>query len=54
MGLLVSSIDLVVDKNGKTYFLEINPIGDWNWLEKHVSLPITDSISKLILNLLEK
>ena len=54
MGLLVSSIDLVVDKNGKTYFLEINPIGDWNWLEKHVNLPITDSISKLILNLLEK
>lgn len=50
MGLLLSSIDLMVDNKGELYFLEINPIGDWNWLEKHVDLPITDSVSKLILN----
>ena len=50
MGLLLSSIDLMVDKKGELYFLEINPIGDWNWLEKHVDLPITDSVSALILN----
>jgi hypothetical protein len=50
MGLLLSSIDLMVDNKGQIYFLEINPIGDWNWLEKHVDLPITDSVSQLILN----
>lgn len=52
LGLLVSSIDLLVDKKGETHFLEINPIGDWNWLEKHVNLPITDSVSKLISSFL--
>ena len=54
MGLLVSSIDLLIDKKGEIYFLEVNPIGDWNWLEKHVDVPITDSVSKLILNSLEE
>lgn len=54
MGLLLSSIDLVVNKKGEIYFLEINPIGDWNWLEKHVDLGITDSVSELISSFLEK
>ena len=54
MGLLLSSIDLMVDNKGQIYFLEINPIGDWNWLEKHVDLPITDSVSQLILNSLQR
>lgn len=48
MGLLVSSIDFVEDKKGEKYFLEVNPIGDWNWLEKHLDSRITDSVSKLI------
>lgn len=54
LGLLLSSIDLMVDNKGELYFLEINPIGDWNWLEKHVDLSITDSVSKLILKSLER
>ena len=41
LGLLVSSIDFVQSKNGELLFLEINPIGDWNWIEKHTNLPIT-------------
>ena len=53
MGLLVSSIDFVEDKKGQMYFLEVNPIGDWNWLEKHVNSRITDTLSKLILRSLE-
>lgn len=54
MGLLLSSIDLVVNKKGEIHFLEINPIGDWNWLEKHVDLGIADSISELISRFVEK
>lgn len=53
MGLLVSSIDFVEDKKGQMFFLEVNPIGDWNWLEKHVNSRITDTLSKLILRSLE-
>jgi len=54
MGLLVSSIDLLMSSKGEMYFLEVNPVGDWNWLEKNVDVPITDSVSKLILKSLEK
>jgi len=54
LGLLVSSIDLVQSKNGELFFLEINPIGDWNWIEKHTNLPITKSIFDLMNGLLNK
>ena len=36
LGLLVSSIDFVQHKNGGLFFLEVNPIGDWYWIEKHM------------------
>ena len=54
LGLLVSSIDFVQSKNGELFFLEINPIGDWNWIEKHTNLPITKSIFDLMNGLLNK
>ena len=44
LGLIVSSIDFIQGKNGELFFLEINPIGDWNWIEKHTNLPITKSM----------
>ncbi len=53
LGLMVSSIDLVQAKNGELLFLEINPIGDWNWIEKHTNLPITKSMFDLMNNLLK-
>lgn len=33
MGLFTGSIDLVVDRNGKTWFLECNQDGAWGWLD---------------------
>lgn len=54
LGLLISSIDLIVDKKGDIYFLEVNPIGDWNWIEKHINLPITNSVFNLIHNYLTR
>jgi glutathione synthase/RimK-type ligase-like ATP-grasp enzyme len=54
LGLLISSIDFVQAKNGELYFLEINPIGDWNWIEKHTNLPITKSIFDFVNGLLNK
>lgn len=54
LGLQVSSIDFVQAKNGELYFLEINPIGDWNWIEKHTNLQITKSIFDFINILLTK
>jgi hypothetical protein len=48
LGLEVSSLDFIVDINGEICFLEVNPIGDWNWLEKHLKLSITETVTKLI------
>ena len=53
LGLLVSSIDFVQSKNGELLFLEINPIGDWNWIEKHTNLPITKSMFDFVNDLLK-
>jgi glutathione synthase/RimK-type ligase-like ATP-grasp enzyme len=54
LGLLVSSIDFVQGKNGELYFLEINPIGDWNWIEKHTNLPITKSVFDFMNDILNR
>jgi glutathione synthase/RimK-type ligase-like ATP-grasp enzyme len=53
LGLVVSSIDFVQAKNGELFFLEINPIGDWNWIEKRTNLPITKSMFDLVTSLLK-
>ena len=54
LGLLVSSIDFVEGKNGELFFLEINPIGDWNWIEKHTNLPVTKSVFDFVNSFLKK
>jgi len=54
LGLLVSSIDFIEGKNGELFFLEINPIGDWNWIEKHTNLPVTKSVFDFVNGFLNK
>lgn len=54
LGLSVASLDFIVDRKGEIYFLEINPIGDWNWLEKHIDLPMTKTLFGLIKRILKK
>jgi glutathione synthase/RimK-type ligase-like ATP-grasp enzyme len=40
-GLVFGAIDLV-EFNGRYYFLEINPNGEWGWLQKPHGLPIAE------------
>lgn len=49
LGLTVASIDFIIDTKGKIFFLEVNPIGDWNWLEERTSMPMTEAYSQLIM-----
>ena len=42
--LRYSSIDLNKDLTGKYYFLELNPNGQWTWIEQLTGHPIRDSI----------
>lgn len=39
-----SAIDLVLDTNGDYYFLELNPNGQWAWIEEKVGYPLRDEI----------
>lgn len=43
-GLMFGAFDFIVDQNGDWIFLEINPNGQWLWLEKILGLPISKKI----------
>lgn len=43
-GLVFGAIDLVIDGAGGYWFLELNPNGEWGWLQKKAALPIAEAI----------
>jgi glutathione synthase/RimK-type ligase-like ATP-grasp enzyme len=48
LGLKYGAIDFVVDNSDNLVFLEINPSGDWYWIEQKTALPITTAMAGLI------
>ena len=48
-GLRFGAIDLVRDKDGKIWFLECNPNGQWAWIENRTGLPISECIANEML-----
>jgi hypothetical protein len=44
------AIDLIKDQNNNYWFLEINPNGQWAWLEKILDFKIADSIIDYLLS----
>lgn len=42
--LKFSAIDLIYSRDHEYYFLEMNPNGQWVWIEEKVGFPIRDSI----------
>jgi hypothetical protein len=49
MGLTYGAIDFVVAPDGRPIFLELNPAGQWGWIEQATGLPITDAILDRLL-----
>ena len=43
--LRFGALDLIVCPDGRTWFLEVNPNGQWAWIEDATGLPITASIA---------
>ena len=43
------AIDLIVTPDGRHVFLEINPVGEFFWLERYPGLPIADAIADVLL-----
>ena len=48
LGLTFGAIDLVLDEQGALQFLEINPNGEWMWIEDLVGYPIADRIASFL------
>lgn len=48
LGLDYGAYDFVLDKQGNYVFLEINPNGQWAWIEHLTGLPISKEIVKCL------
>ncbi|MGK9118318.1 hypothetical protein [Olivibacter jilunii] len=48
-GMIYSAIDLILTPEGEYIFLEINPVGEWVWLEKELDIDISDTLIKELL-----
>mgnify|MGYP003641848478 CR=1 FL=1 len=44
LDLSFGAIDLVLDTAGRYWFLEINPNGQWAWIERRTGMPIASAI----------
>jgi MvdD family ATP-grasp ribosomal peptide maturase len=44
------AIDIIVTPDGRHVFLEVNPVGEFFWLERSPGLPIADAIADVLLN----
>jgi MvdD family ATP-grasp ribosomal peptide maturase len=43
------AIDVIVTPDGRHVFLEINPVGEFFWLERNPGLPVSDAIAEILL-----
>ncbi len=50
LNLSFGAIDMIVTPENDYVFLEINPNGQWGWIEKITGIPISDSIVNLLVN----
>lgn len=50
LGLTYGAIDLVENPEGEFFFLEINSMGQWLWIEDLTDLPISNAIARHLAN----
>lgn len=50
LGLVFGRLDLVLTPDGRAVFLEINPNGQWVWVQELTGLPITEGIGDLLIS----
>lgn len=44
LDLRYGAVDLILDRDGAYWFLEINPNGQWAWIERRTGLPLAASL----------
>ena len=50
LGLRFGAIDIIKERSGEYTFLEINPNGQWAWIEMETGLKISEAIIKELLH----
>jgi glutathione synthase/RimK-type ligase-like ATP-grasp enzyme len=50
LGLIYGAADLIVTPDGDHVFLEVNPAGEWGWLQRDLGLPIAEAIADALLS----
>ena len=50
LGLNFATIDLILTPDQNYVFLELNPNGQWLWIEQLTGLPISSAIAELLIN----
>jgi glutathione synthase/RimK-type ligase-like ATP-grasp enzyme len=48
LGLIYGAFDFAITHNDEPYFLEVNPTGEWAWLENQLDIPIRDALIELL------
>jgi glutathione synthase/RimK-type ligase-like ATP-grasp enzyme len=48
LGLRFGAIDLLLTAKGNYFFLEINPNGQWLWIEETTGMPLTEAMCNLL------
>ena len=49
LGLSYGALDFIVTPRGAHVFLEVNPSGEWGWLERDLGLPIAAALARLLV-----
>jgi len=49
LDLRFGAIDVIKSINGKYYFLEVNPTGEWGMLQKFLDFPIAENIAETLI-----
>jgi hypothetical protein len=53
LGLLYGAIDMILTPEGRYVFLELNPSGEYGWIEDLTGLPISEAIADVLLGQVE-
>ena len=49
-GLAFGVLDFIVTPAGEHVFLDLNPAGEWGWLERDLDLPISEAIARWLVD----
>ncbi len=47
-GINFASLDMIITPEGEFVFLELNPNGQWLWLEMELGFPLVASLADLL------